>query len=377
MRTARTRCLLQGIPGVRLFTGRTEKLQYSKVFKEIGQKKTYTANYPVEALPADESVLSAEIRRLESSGDCEQLLCLLQIYCRSSGLPIRKEHCNGLLNACLKARDAVTADKFIMGSGAHTSNPDVLRLALQVFSAAGASEKARAVLNILTQLGETITENDYNLLLHATAKLGDSENMLSIGERMKQNGIRLRRDYYNLVLKSHVQSRNHEKAIRLFEEMTSSGEKPDKYTWASLIQSYIVSGNLPGAEKLLHKIIKQEPTTLCARHFNLLMKAHGDARNQEAAYNWFETLTSCSATTRQNRIDARDPPLGPDIYSFGICLSIASAANDKKRVLGLIAALYRAGLELNHTTWRVATAPFGKSLDYEGFREVIGMCCLN
>lgn len=346
------------------------------MFRGLGQKKKYRATDSFDMLPADDASLTAEIQRLEGAGECEQLRSLLLLSSRSTGLPVPAEHCRALLGACLRERDAATADAFIMGGGAHTSSPQVLRMALRVFSAAGAADRARDLLHILAQLGESPSVHDYSLLLHAAAVNGSTDAVASIAEEIQKKGFPLTKDYYNLVLKACVRNRDLERALAVFDQMLSRGERPDRYTWGLLVQAHIEEGDIAGAEDMLRRALDEQPAAVSVRLFNQLMKAHGDAGDPEAAYAWLDRLLALSTGARPGPTKAGKPSpaaaLTPNEYSFGICLAVAAAAGDKPRVLALVEALYRAGLGLNHATWRTATAPFGKTLDAEGLRKIIG-----
>lgn len=352
------------------YASSAEQSKYSHMFKDLGHQKTYSPRASADVLPTTESAFSRELSRLDRSSDCNQMLHLLMLSSRTTGLPIRHDHCRALLAACLRVRDAATASQFIMDDGAHASSPEVLRLALQVFSAAGASEHARNTVNILSQLGESVSSNDYNMLLHAVAATGNTDDLLAISRDMKQEGIPVSCAFYNMVLKSCVRNRDHVRAMSMFEDMKSKGIQPDKYTWGSLLQSLVAAKDVPGAATLLTRVMEEDPESLSTHQFNHIIKAYGDNGEDLEAYQWFDKL--CSLRGKAASSSGRTTSLGPDVYSYGICLRIASLSGDKQRVIGLVADMYRAGLELNHATWRVATASFGKTLDANGLRQLIG-----
>jgi pentatricopeptide repeat protein len=343
------------------FGGPAGAIDYTKMMKSMGAQQYYSLEDPVAILPKDEAGFTAELGRLGRANDPRQMLNLLTLWSRSSGLPVRQTHCQTLLEACLKAKDVATTNAFIMGEEPHASNPDILRRSLRIFGAAGATAEAHHVLELLSELGETIVWNDYNLLMNAAASSGDIHDLLSMHAEMRKQGIPPALSFYNLALKACVTGRTHGMALQFFDELTAAGLRPDRYTWGSLIQSYIFSGDVAGANGILARLLREKSAALSPSHCNHVMKAHADAGDAAACFRLLEQMqTSASRFIRA------------DEYSYAICLNVAAAAGDKRKVIELVRAMYGAGLSLNHATWRAATAPFGRSLDADGLREVIG-----
>ena len=343
----------------------SETIKYSRVMRSMGQFKRYYLDTPADALPIDENHFIAEVKRLINQSESKQVLTLLLLWSKHNSLPIRLDHCLELLRICLESKDAATARQLITANGAHATNPKVLRVALKVFAASGASAYAQDVIYVLSNSGLAVTWNNYVCVLHAAASAGALADFLSVKEEMRRQGFRPSRIVYNLALKAGLKSRNHLKTISIYEEMCECKIAPDKYTWGIVLQSYVSEGDIDGAENLLSDIIDRYPASLSPHHFNILMKAYSDANNNQACYDMLDRMKALS----QSKIKGAKLV---DAYSYSICMAAAAKAENKERIVSLAKEMCMSGFQFNHATWRTVTAPFGKTLDAAGLRSFIG-----
>lgn len=320
--------------------------------------------------------LTQELIRLSSENDCKAMLDLLNSTTKATAIPMMHHHVTLLLDTCLRLKAVDVTFNFIMGHGAASHNPIIIRQALQIFSCAGASDKVLDMIELLSALGETVSKNDYDLLLNSYAQSGDTDALLKTKDKMSQTGFlgmrwfRVVRGHFNLALKSCVTNNDHFRAIKLFEEMKSSGIFPDRYTWGTMIHSYVNNGDIAGGEVLLENMISSHRKYLSAHAFNHILHAYALRKDANAVYERFERFMKlCKMSPTRDKIS-----LAPDKYTFGICLRVASDACDKRRIVELIELMTDYGAEISYATWRVVTVPYMKTSDGDGLKYLIGMC---
>jgi pentatricopeptide repeat protein len=296
---------------------------------------------------------------------------------RDFGLPLSQNNVRVLLDVCMQHGDAKTAHEFITQFSGDGITPANVRMALRIFSATGSKAAAQDAIEILRDFGETILEYDYDMLLAAFASAGDTEAIIATGRAMGSRGFAMKPGFYNAVIKSCVKNRDHIRALHYFDEMRKLKIPANRYTWGSIIQSAVAHGDMAEAEALLRDLIDTAPKHLCAHAFNHVMQGYALRGDADAALRWFGVMkggnSGSSVSGSSSRVKSDGVPLiSPDAHSYSIILRVASERNDKASIADIVRAMLSERIPLNHSTWRMATAPFGRQLDCAGLRALIG-----
>ena len=86
--------------------------------------------------------------------------------------------------------------------------------------------------------------------------------------------------------------------------------------------------------------------------FNHIMTSYAKKNDYKAVEEVFQKMEAAG--------------LKGDAHTYSIVMGAAADANDKATVLALTSKFVKAGIVLSHSSWRVAMAPFGRTLDHIG-----------
>ena len=308
------------------------------------------------------------LRHLDScakQGRVAPTLYLLQAMQSQGKLPCRETHIQIFLSACAAAKDPISAITVLTDYPFVLREPLLLRSILQICGDCGDPVSG---LHVIQQMRDNKDKSikieivHWNYVLNAFAECKDVEGVLQSMDIMKRVDFILPNiGSYNILLKACSKAQDFERTMMYFKLLKTEHRhlQMDRYTWSQVIQAATSTGHINEAKQLIHEMLETKKTVnlLSPFVFNHILKAYVALSDEAGIDDMIKLMRSYSVR--------------PDSVSYQYALTLAAKLNNKEKCRSLLRTMLQETAGLNAACWRLAVAPFSRSLDVEGILELL------